>query len=1193
MLNADQVLHDPSGGYCRCWSDHAPVQLGRTKGAIAGYMRRTSYIALLLCLFPLQAAATDFYVRAGGSDGKDGRTPGTALRTIGHAAQLLENNGDRVIVGPGVYGEGNIAPSRSGIANMPIVFLADPSGSITGDVPGSVLVVPPEDQTVAFQITGQRYVVIDGFTILGTFDAGIQVRSFGQQNSTEITIRNVEVRSSTKRGIDIAAKGRIVVENNRVFVNESSGIVIEGCVTSSLRCFAEASGSVTPVASGNLIEGNGAAGLFVSQAEGGVIQSNIIVSNEGTGVTLRAANNTLVVNNLIYANKDDGIAMGTADLPVTGVTIVNNTVYRNGGWAVHLGSAFADSPSASIFNNIFQDNLSGGITLTELSTRGYVSGFNINTDGYGKDTPFNIYDLPADPLFEDPAGPDGILGGAGYADDDFRLVRGVGAQPSSPAINAGSTTVDVLGLTGSTATDGGKDTDIVDLGFHYGASATQEIRAERPYMPIFVRQSGDDQNEGKNPENAMASVKAATRKAEAGVTLVVGPGRYFEGEIEVLANAGRIDISADPGGFLTGDQPDPVLIDASGGQTGFVFLKAPYLLLEGFHVAGAVTAGIQVRSGSDHAELRNNVVFSIGKRGIDVQEANDVKITNNLAYANGTGGIQVGGLRPLVQHNTAYGNGANGIQIGVGDFASPGARVEFNITHMNGKSGMQLHDDTRYPLSLPGYVSRYNTVTDGYGTGTPKPATDLRLDPLFVNPSGLDGLLGGEGFADDQFHLSQGSAGQTVNSPAVDYAPLAANRSEVAGRSTRTDGIVDSGLLDLGFHYPPTVIDVIYVSPEGSDDNSGFAESRPLKTIAEALRRSQPGGTVRLAPGSYPGSGLRPPAGLTIVGSTSALPVVDAGGKSTVFDVREADVTIANVAATGAADSGIRVVGDRFQLMNSWVFSNAGKGVFLSDGQEALLFNNVVYGNGNSGLVIGGGNGGPHCTAVANNTIYGNANRGITVGLVTTMPNVGTLIANNVISGNQRAGVDIGEAALDELSVHHNCNADGYAGIATPAADSTEDPLLVGMPGGEAVPSVREFDVGLHLAQVPAGQPVTSPCVDRGLGLASVLGLDRSSTRTDGEPDSGWVDMGYHYGAAELNLKGVRNVLRKDGPNSCQVLIDCDGDGRLMVHEMILGVNLALGNVPLSVCPSFDLDGDGAVGVAELITGLNQALNRG
>lgn len=55
------------------------------------------------------------------------------------------------------------------------------------------------------------------------------------------------------------------------------------------------------------------------------------------------------------------------------------------------------------------------------------------------------------------------------------------------------------------------------------------------------------------------------------------------------------------------------------------------------------------------------------------------------------------------------------------------------------------------------------------------------------------------------------------------------------------------------------------------------------------------------------------------------------------------------------------------------------------------------------------------------------------------------------------------------------------------------------------------FIAGYYLSQFAAGQPVESNCVDGGKELASDIGLDTYTTRTDSVPDGGIVDMGYHY----------------------------------------------------------------------------------
>lgn len=53
---------------------------------------------------------------------------------------------------------------------------------------------------------------------------------------------------------------------------------------------------------------------------------------------------------------------------------------------------------------------------------------------------------------------------------------------------------------------------------------------------------------------------------------------------------------------------------------------------------------------------------------------------------------------------------------------------------------------------------------------------------------------------------------------------------------------------------------------------------------------------------------------------------------------------------------------------------------------------------------------------------------------------------------------------------------------------------------------------------------------------------------------------------------------------------DCNGDGNVSVDELVIGVNIALGNAALENCPSFDSNADGSVTVDEVIAAMTHAL---
>jgi uncharacterized repeat protein (TIGR03806 family) len=52
---------------------------------------------------------------------------------------------------------------------------------------------------------------------------------------------------------------------------------------------------------------------------------------------------------------------------------------------------------------------------------------------------------------------------------------------------------------------------------------------------------------------------------------------------------------------------------------------------------------------------------------------------------------------------------------------------------------------------------------------------------------------------------------------------------------------------------------------------------------------------------------------------------------------------------------------------------------------------------------------------------------------------------------------------------------------------------------------------------------------------------------------------------------------------------DCNGNGRVAINELIMGVTIALGTAEVSVCAIFDADGDGEIAVNELVLAVNNS----
>ena len=1411
---------------------------------------------LFVSLAPRITTAAVFYVRAAGDDGADGRTPASAFATITRGTAAVRNPADRVIVGPGVYREGNLAPARSGFEGHAVELLGDATGQATGDPPGEVRVEPPAASTTGFLLAGMHHVLIEGFTIVGGVDAGVQVRpDVDGVPSADITIRAVETRGSAKRGIDVTAGGTIVIEECRAISNGASGISLVGVVGAGTRLqvvgnvatgngvhgifVADAVGGVVdsnevrdnqesgilvrssdgidivgntavgnrlgiaagagsepeavvgdvivrdnevrtarevgidvatrgtatlvanavtgsgvsgvlvvgvgaaglaledntvtqsggdgvlvrdldtltsranaveenqgagvrvqrarnvtlnadtlaangepgldvvargrvsvrntriednggagasvvaepggglrldlvenvladndgsglfvsgavgglvagntvsdadadgmtvrssrglvlrdnriersrgygvivgtaadaapgsdfrlddnrvnasgqggiavfasgavaavgnrvtrseatglavegpaspvrPVVSNNTVGTSGAHGIFVRGATDGLIQNNVSFSHADTGLTVRQATGVRVLNNLVYANAHDGVAIGTGDEAVVAATIAYNTLYANMGWGLLLGTSLAASTGATVVGNIVAENRGGpagrgGIAVAGASTCGYAAGFNLNTDGYGEGTPRNSYDLADAPLFMNPAGPDGRLGGDAFEDDDLRLQQRRGGQTvSSPAVDAGPLAATEVGLTGSTAVGGLADIGRADLGYHYGAAAAQRVVVSVPFMPLFVRVGGDDAGDARDPLRALGSIQAAAEHADAGVTIVVGPGHYRTGDIHPDQRRGRVRFVADTSGLYTGELPGPVLVDADGYDTGFVLLNACDVEIQGFAVTGALSAGIQVRAGSERARISANVVFSNQRRGIEVVEAPAATLDNNLVYGNGTGGLRVETAPDAVLvNNTVYANGDVGILVGgsAPQSAAPGARLLRNVVAGNGV-GIRVQDN-----SSTGYVSAFNVVPDGFAGSTPRDDSDFVPDPdvpLFIDPVGVDGQLGGAGFADDDFHLVQ-----VTDNPAVDVDYGAPD--VLAAGSTERNGRPDVGPADAGYHYAfvPRFPDgarlptVVYVRATGRDDNDGTTPARALASLAAGLSAVQRGGMVVVGPGHYREPQVRiggagaADAVVAVFGDTAGALTGDAPG-AVVIDGDGVGVSTVSGRAvvdgltfTGSRGPGLRVLRQAGPVVvrHARACGNPGDGMSVS-GHGVALLNNLLCGNGRSGIVARMVRA-RQWLQLVNNTVVGNHGRGVVVH-ETGAAASHTVLFNNIVAGNTGVGVTAAAVAGIPPARGTNLNDDGE-GPRTVAA-TTDQARAPQFAGGAA----DGRPVGCEWTDAYRLMP-DSPGLDAGTGVAAMIGLGTRSARVAAAVDVGPVDVGVHY----------------------------------------------------------------------------------
>ncbi len=221
-----------------------------------------------------------------------------------------------------------------------------------------------------------------------------------------------------------------------------------------------------------------------------------------------------------------------------------------------------------------------------------------------------------------------------------------------------------------------------------------------------------------------------------------------------------------------------------------------------------------------------------------------------------------------------------------------------------------------------------------------------------------------------------------------------------------------------------------------------------------------------------------------------------------------------------------------------------GAGIYIDDA-PALVYGNIITANSNKDGDRGHGAGiyaaGPALifsnliTANENRALYWNYGAGIKVnGNVTIVAN--TICGNACIGGTWREGggiyIDVNETAYVKNNIITGNSASIGGGIYcyTPGVafnswnnvwNNTGGNYANCTPGPGAISADPLFTAGgrgaHYLSQIAAGQPVTSPCVDAGDTLLPALGLDLEAllrswtTRTDSVPDTGPLDMGFHY----------------------------------------------------------------------------------
>jgi hypothetical protein len=85
----------------------------------------------------------------------------------------------------------------------------------------------------------------------------------------------------------------------------------------------------------------------------------------------------------------------------------------------------------------------------------------------------------------------------------------------------------------------------------------------------------------------------------------------------------------------------------------------------------------------------------------------------------------------------------------------------------------------------------------------------------------------------------------------------------------------------------------------------------------------------------------------------------------------------------------------------------------------------------------------------------------------------------------------------------------------------------------------------------------------------------------------------FNRGAVQRGLVAVLAVISTFSSPAAACVGDCDGNGAVTIDEIVKGLSIDLGTVPLSSCPNFDRNNDGRVDVDEMLAAVNVALGGG
>jgi len=326
----------------------------------------------------------------------------------------------------------------------------------------------------------------------------------------------------------------------------------------------------------------------------------------------------------------------------------------------------------------------------------------------------------------------------------------------------------------------------------------------------YVDLSATGANNGTSWADAFTNIQLAVITALPGDYIFVAGGAYQSISTgSVLSMKDGVFIFGGMAGTeqTVGDRPDPWANPSvlSGNSLSYhVVTGASNAILDGFYITGGVAGstateansqggGIYINGGSmtisncivdgNNARTEGGGLYNGG--GADTQIINCLFINNTAADGGGifSEGALFNTATPALSNCTIADNTASSGGGGYyNSLLTAGTSIIDSIIYDNfALQGTEIQNDSLTPPSIT-----YSAVRGGYtGTGN------------LSSPFSARFTTGSYG----DYYLEHVAAGQSLTSPCVNAGSGSAKEAGMNNYTTRTDGVLDSGTVDMGFHF--------------------------------------------------------------------------------------------------------------------------------------------------------------------------------------------------------------------------------------------------------------------------------------------------------------------------------------------------------------------------------------------------------